>query len=289
MDGTVKLGFMKKTGKRDRLLLVALVIVAAGSLIYRVAGQGFLSDQRRSKDELQKALDGKAKTSVALEEARAQDKAQQKEFSDLKKNYDSTLKEITSCEERIPAAGSVTQLLGEVTRRSEGLGMDFESIRQNIEKGKEGYLNLNLDMKFSGPYSSVVNYLNRLENLSDYLSVSDIEISQTKDGASHAKTSMKISMLLLERGIDLTTTEKETPSETLVLKLDPFASKKPEIKDRSKDFKLSGIIGVGKDSTAIINDEVVRSGDKIGEWKVVQIKPDAVTLSNGTETVTLNR
>ena len=291
MDLIGQFGFIKKMGKRERLLLAALVIVVGGSLAYRVVGQGFFSEQKKSNSELQKALDDKAKASADLEEAKAQDKAQQKELSDLQRNYDNTLKEIASNEEKIPSAGSVTQLLGEITHRSDGLGMDFESIRQNIDREKEGYLKLKLDMKFSGPYSSVVNYLNRIENLSDYLSVSSIDISQAKEGASHAKTTMELSMLLLEKGIDLTVKDKEAPSAPLVLKLDPFASKRPENKDRAKEFKLSGITGAGKDSTAIINDEVVRAGAKLGEWEIIQIVSDAVTLSNGIETVTvtLNR
>ncbi|MDD4879394.1 MAG: type 4a pilus biogenesis protein PilO [Candidatus Omnitrophica bacterium] len=286
-----QLGFIKRMGKREKLLLAALVIVVGGSLIYRAVGQGFPSRQNKAKGALQKVMDDKAKASSDLEEARAQDRAQQKELADLQKNYDNTLKEIASYEEKIPAAGSITQLLGEITRRSEGLGMDFESIRQNIEREKEGYLRLKLDMKFSGPYSGVVNYLNRLNNLSDYLSVFDIEISQTKEGAPRAKTNMELSMLLLEKGMDLTIKEKETPPTPLVLKIDPFVSKKPENKDRSKEFKLSGITGAGKESTAIINDEVVRTGAKLGEWQVIQIVSDAVTLSNGIETVTvtLNR
>ena len=283
--------FIGGMGKRRKLLLAALVIVVAGSLIYNVVGKGFFSEQKKVKSELQKVLDDKAKASSDLEEAKAQDKAQQKELSDLQKNYNDALKEIASYEEKIPSAGSVTRLLGEITRRSEGLGMDFESIRQNIEREKEGYLKLKLDVKFSGPYSGVVNYLNRLENLSDYLTVSTIEISQTKEGAPHAKTNMELSMLLLEKGIDLTIKEKEEAPAPLVLKLDPFASKKVEKKDKSREFKLSGITQAGKDSTAIINDEVVRVGAKLGEWQVVQILPDAVSLSNGSETVsvTLNR
>ena len=291
MDWKGPLEFLKKMGKRERLLLIALVIVVGGSLVYRVVGQGLLSEQKKSNSELQKALDDKAKASADLEVVRAQDTAQQKELAGLQRNYDNTLKDIASYEEKIPAAGSVTQFLGEITRRSEGLGMDFESIRQNIDREKEGYLKLKLDMKFSGPYSSVVNYLNRLENLSDYLSVSSIDISQTKEGAQHAKTTKELSMLLLEKGIDLTIKEKEAPPAPLVLKLDPFVSKRPENKDKAKDFKLSGITGAGKDSTAIINDEVVRAGAKLGEWQVMQIVSDAVTLSNGIETVTvtLNR
>lgn len=290
MNGTGAAGFMGRIGKREKLLLWALVAVVVVILGLRV-GRGFLNEQGKMKAGLQKVLDEKARQAAKLEEARTQDKAQQKEFSDLQKNYGDTVKKIASYEERIPSADSMTLLLGEITRRSEGLSMDFESIRQNIDREKEGYLKLKLDMKFAGPYSSVVNYLNRIENISDYLTVSSVGISQTKEGTPHSKISMELSMLLLEKGIDLTVKEKEPPPAPLVLKLDPFTSKRVENKDKSKDFKLSGITQAGKDSTAIINDEVVRVGAKLGEWQVIQILPDAVVLSNGVETasVTLNR
>jgi hypothetical protein len=118
-----------------------------------------------------------------------------------------------------------------------------------------------------------------------------VEISQTKDGASHSKTNMQVSMLLLEKGVDLSVQGKGQSPEPLVLKMDPFASKKSGKKDGAGNFKLSGITQAGKDSTAIINDEVVKVGAKIGEWKVTQILPDAVTLTDGNDTVsvTLNR
>jgi Tfp pilus assembly protein PilO len=274
-------------GNRKRLIIISVAVVFGGLAAYSLVGQGFISEQKRVKSDLRKIGDEAAKTREKFPDI----KAEERELSDLQKSYDGILKDIASYEQKIPSAGSVSRLLGEMTRRSEGLNMDFESIRQNIEREKEGYLKLKLDMKFSGPYSSVVNYLNRLKNLSDYLTVPNIEISQTKEGAPHSKTSMQVSMLLLEKGVDLSIQYKEQAPETIVLKLDPFVSKKTDRKDKARDFKLSGITQAGKESTAIINDEVVKAGAKIGEWKVIQILPDAVTLSDGTETVsvTLNR
>ena len=276
---------------RRKLLLAALAVVAAGAIAFRIIGGGFLSERGKINAEMRKVMDEKEKIDAKFSEAKAQERDKAKEMAELQKAYDGIIKETSAYEAKIPSAGSVTRLLGEITRRSEGLGMDFESIKQSIEREKEGYLKLKLDMRFAGPYSSVVNYLNRLQNLSDYLRVSDIEISQTKEGASRAKTNMQLSMLLLEKGVDLTVKEKEEKFEPVVLKLDPFVSKKSEKKDKTRDFKLAGITQAGENSTAIINDEVVKVGAKIGDWKVVKILQDAVTLSDGIETVsiTLNR
>lgn len=51
---------------------------------------------------------------------------------------------------------------------------------------------------------------------------------------------------------------------------------------------LNGIIWDATEPYAIINDEVVRRGDRIGGCKVVDIKEDRVILDNGTEQITLN-
>ncbi|MFA5335823.1 MAG: type 4a pilus biogenesis protein PilO [Candidatus Omnitrophota bacterium] len=272
---------------RKKLLIISIAVVLGGLAAYSLVGQGFYSEQKKAKAELRKIEDEASKTRDKFPDI----KAEERELSELQKSYDGVLKDIASYEQKIPSAGSVSKLLGEMTRRSEGLGMDFESIKQNIEREKEGYLILKLDMKFSGPYASAVNYLNRLQNVSDYLTVPNIEISQTKESAPLSKTSMQVSMLLLEKGMDLGALDGAQATEPIILKSDPFVSKRAGGKDRSKDFKLSGITQAGKESTAIINDEVVKVGAKIGEWKVVKILPDAVTLSDGAEdvSVTLNR
>lgn len=281
-------GYFTKIGKREKILAGVLLVVLFGSLAYRIFGESFFSEQKGFKGSLQKIMD-----EIASKKAKFPDvKSQERENAKLREDYENTLKQIEDYEAKIPAAGSVSQLLGEITRRAEGLSMDFETIRQDIEREKEGYLKLKLDMKFSAPYSSVVNYLNRLQNLSEYLTVQDIEIAQTKEGGPQSKTNLELSMLLLEKGIDLTVKEKEDTFTPLVIKMDPFTSKRVEKKtEKAKDLKLAGITSAGKDSTAIINDEVVKVGGQVGDWKVIQILPDAVTLSDGAETVslTLNR
>jgi Tfp pilus assembly protein PilO len=281
-------GYFTKIGKRENILLGALLAVLFVSLAYRIFGESYFSEQKSFKGSLQKILDETASRKAKFPDI----KTQEKEIGKLRQDYDSVLKQIEDLESKIPAAGSVSQLLGEVTRRAEGLGMDFESIQQNIEREKEGYLKLKLGIKLSAPYSSVVNYLSRLQNLSEYLTVEDIEIAQAKEGVARSKTDLELSMLLLEKGIDLTLREKEAAFTPLVIKTDPFTSKRAgSSADKVKGLKLVGITSAGKDSTAIINDEVIKIGGQVGDWKVVQILPDAVTLSDGVETVsiTLNR
>ncbi len=281
-------GYFTKIGKREKILAGALLAVLVGAFAYRIFGESYFSEQKSFKGSLQKILDETASRQAKFPDI----KTQEAEVEKLRRDYDSVLKQIEDSEAKIPAAGSVSQLLGEITRRAEGLNIDFESIRQDIEREKEGYLKLKLDVKLSAPYSSVVNYLSRLQNLSEYLTVQGIEVTQAKEGAARSKTDLALSMLLLEKGIDLALREKEDTFAPLVIKTDPFTSKRVGSNaDKTKNLKLAGITSAGEDSTAIINDEVIKVGGQVGDWKVVQILPDAVMLSDGVETVsiTLNR
>lgn len=282
MNGTTPLDYFNKLGKRQKALFVLLAVVLFFSIGYRMFWQPYFSEQRKVKNDLQKTQD-----QIQVIKSKFPDiEMERKENAKLREEIESALKEVSTYEANIPSVGSVSQLLGEITRRSDGLNMDFESIRQDLKREKEGYLRLQLDMKFTSPYSSIVNYLRRLENLSDYLTVQEIGIAQTKEGAPQAKTDLQLSMLLVEKGIDLTVgKEAETPLP-LAIQRDPFVSKRME-KKKAKEFKLSGITWAGKDSTAIINDEVARVGTQIGEWKITQILPDAVMLSDGVDTVSV--
>lgn len=282
MNGTGILNYFDRLGKREKILVVLLCVILFGSIGYRMFLQPYLLEQRKFKNDLQKTQD-----QIQVIKSKFPDiETERKEIEKLRQEYESALKEISNYEVKIPSVGAVSQLLGEMTCRSDGLSVDFESIRQNMDKEKEGYLKLQLDMKFTSPYSSIVNYLRRLENISDYLTVHEIEISQTKEGAPQAKTALELSMLLVEKGIDLTMKKDEEVPLPLAVQRDPFISKKMA-KKKEKELKLSGITWAGKDSTAIINDEVARIGTQIGEWKIIQILPDAVILSDGTETVSV--
>ncbi len=281
MNGVAILDYLNRLGKRERALIFFLSVVLFLSIGYRMFWQPYLSQQKKFKNDLQKILNQvqSIKSQFPDTEAAKQENAK------LRREYESVLKEISAYEARIPSASSASQLLGGITGRSEGLNMDFESIRQNIEKEKEGYSKLQLNIKFASPYSSIVNYLRRLEKISDYLTVEGIGIAQAKEAGPQTKAELQLSLLLAERGIDLTLKEEEAPLP-LAIQRDPFVSREMK-RNVEKDFKLSGITWAGKNSTAIINNEVARVGTQIGEWKVTQILPDAVILSNGVETTSL--
>jgi len=69
---------------------------------------------------------------------------------------------------------------------------------------------------------------------------------------------------------------------------DPFGLEKLPEEESAVSFVLNGIIWDEDNPYAIINDEVVREGDKIRGYKVIEIKEGSVLLDDGTERFSLD-
>ena len=57
----------------------------------------------------------------------------------------------------------------------------------------------------------------------------------------------------------------------------------PEFEKRLSSLSLTGIISTDNGPAAVINNRIVRIGDKIGTNKVIQIKGDSVVLNDGSK------
>ena len=76
----------------------------------------------------------------------------------------------------------------------------------------------------------------------------------------------------------------QTEADKLGLHRDPFSTR---IIRLPGEFFLSGILWDTENSTAIVNNVVVRIGSVVEGYKVLDIQKDKVILSNGTKTVNL--
>ncbi len=68
---------------------------------------------------------------------------------------------------------------------------------------------------------------------------------------------------------------------------DPF-SRQSVSAVTARGLSLSGIAWDSEDPTAIIDSRIVRVGDEIGGYVVIEIRKDTVVLNNGTENLELN-
>ena len=63
---------------------------------------------------------------------------------------------------------------------------------------------------------------------------------------------------------------------------DPFSASKISREYQRADLELKGIsFGADKSGFAFINNEIVKSGDKVGDYEVVAIEKDKILLKRG--------
>lgn len=63
---------------------------------------------------------------------------------------------------------------------------------------------------------------------------------------------------------------------------DPFSSSKSAKEYQMADLQLKGIsFGSDKKGLAFINNEIVKSGDKVGDYEIIEVQKDRVLLRRG--------
>jgi len=198
--------------------------------------------------------------------------------------------EVESAERQLISAGGLGRLVGALARQGEGLQVAFESLKQHEEETAEK-AEASLDVAFTSPYEDLVNYLRRVERISPFLRVARLDVTEPKGGP---KTfgAVRISLAIPlrasaaegEPSLDVET----QPVEKLSLPRSPFTSRqRPREETERQALKVTGITWRGEASTAIVNDAVVRVGDEVDDFKVQQILPDKVILSDGAESYTV--
>jgi len=280
-------GKFNRLQKRQRTLVLFLGAAILFSFYYNTIYKPQSSALARVKMEL-------ANVNNRLVKLKSQipDIEKEKEILDAgKRNLDFLKAQLSSLELQLPTTGRIPQLLGELVRQAQGYSIDFVSIRPKTSKERKEYAELIIEMKFTSTYSDFANYLNRLESLSQFLRATDIAMDEMKDGfRAESDVVLNLAILLGEAGKTKPEEQKALQfSAPLSIERNPFFSKFRPVQEGAKkeEFRLSGIIATGKQPTAIINDEVYKAGDIIGNKKVKQILPNMVILTDGSESTVL--
>ena len=197
-------------------------------------------------------------------------------------------KEVDAMGTQLITVAELSTLLGELLKRGEGLQLTMDSIKQELQEDPE-QPELEVEMALRVSFEDMVNYLRRVEGLSPFLKVSRLVVSQSKGGGSLQEVQMVLATPLRvssqASGLALLSGGSV---ERIQLARSPFVSKERKSgQERQKDFKVTGIAWQQEDSTAIVNEEVVRVGDKVFNLTVQQILPDQVVLSDGVESYTV--
>jgi len=274
--------------KQQRILILLFIAVILFNFYYNAIYKWQSGALRRVKSEWQNLNKRMIKIKSQLpdiEREKESLKTSQKRLNSLKN-------QLSSLELQLPTYSRIPQLLGELVNQAQGYSIDFISIRPKMMRAKREYAQLTIEMKFNAPYSGFVNYLNRLESISQFLRATEITLEQLKGGFSGAsEVTLTLTTLLGEEYETIPEERLKAPQQVSPLQIErsPFFSKfrpdQPEAK--KEEFCLSGIIATGLQPTVIINDEVYRIGDMIGNKKIKQILPNMVILSDGKESIVL--
>jgi Tfp pilus assembly protein PilO len=273
--------------KRQRTLVLFLAAAILFSFYYNIIFKPQSTALARAKTEWQSINNRLTKLKSQLPDIQKEKES----LNGAKRNLETLKTQLSSLELQLPTTGRIPQLLGELVRQAQGYSIDFVSIRPKTSKEKKEYAELIIEMKFNSTYSDFANYLNRLESLSRFLRATDIALEEMKDGfRGESGVTLTLATLLGEAQAPGPGEIKEPAfAAPLSIERNPFLSKfRPAKEGEKKDeFQLSGIISNAKVPTAIINDEVYRVGDIIGNKKVKQILSNMVILTDGRESTVL--
>lgn len=274
------LNYYKKLNRKEKILAAAFISVVFISIymkvIYGPLSRGITEYRLQAKD-LGNRLEEKG-LKLPNEENKRENLAA---LVEEKEAYAKKLEEFKS---KMPSRGSTSGLIGEFSRQAKGI--ELISLRQRIE-AKEKQPHLFIEMKFEAPYKQSVNYINRLETISPLLKVTKAELSSPDKSGSQVISQLVFSIPLASSGTGAKFEAKEAEPLSFSEK-NIFGLAKIEAKEeKANDFQLDGITFHFRKPTAIINGEVVAIDNKVDGFRVKEILPKSVILTDGQQDYSL--
>ncbi|MCK5306936.1 MAG: type 4a pilus biogenesis protein PilO [Candidatus Omnitrophica bacterium] len=271
----------KKLKYREKILVVAFIAFIGFNVysqtIYKPLSRG-IKRYKGQSERFRSRLKGLKAKIPSLDKQKGKTAMLDEECENL-------LSQIGRIRSALPATGNIAQLLAEFSRQAKEK-VKLLSLRKKIEIN-DNYSRIFIEVEFNAVYKEVINYIKRLESISPFLKIEEIELSNSSSGNKEVSGRMIFSSLLT----NFSSVEQLIAKDVLEITSDTrdiFISKsKNFIKEKKKELKLEGITYNAEKSTAIINGEVVKIGSQIGNFKIIQILPEGVILTDDAEECTL--
>jgi len=285
----------KQLKPKEKRMLAVLAVVVMGVMYYNL----LLKPNFAKIAGLNTQIDDARARAKAFNGSKAQGGALAKELEDINARIKAVKAQIADTEAKLLGASDVPRLLSQLINCAQGLGINFASVTQKEQPDKSGFSRQLVDVKFDATYAQMLNYLCKIESISDVVKVDEANIMRPKEGSGDViSADITLSALLSNsaqaRG-QVNACGATVAGRELAVSRDPFAPLvKPQEKPAKKpNFKLIGITfnDAGGDSTVIINDTVLKKGEKVEGWIVKAISVDSVVLEGDglTETLKVER
>lgn len=194
-------------------------------------------------------------------------------------------KQLVALERQLPQQDSLPNLLGRLVKQSDGYDLDFKLIKPIDEEGDDTYNRLNIEMRFLSDFTSVVNYLRRLENIFEFLTTDSILVKNIEeDDVEGLQVTMYLSTLLADQSFEnkpLSKMNLISNSADIIPTRNPYqpiGMKKVKEEEEQKIYVLSGVILNGNKPTAIIDNDIYTLNDMIDDSKIKKISSEGVVL-----------
>ena len=279
---------------QTKVFLTALVLF---SVVFNTVYKPQKKKKEKLQSSLQKLKNKEFKLKTQIQDLKIDDSVLVKENKALN-HLEMSLKKL---EGQLPQQDKLPDLLREILKQSEGYMISFNLIKPLKKEPESEYQQFKMEMQFSVTYKNLIKYLYRLEKSFPFIGISQLNIDMNDDVDKEEKinrenlnVSVVLSTLLVEESKSTIDFKKLATSLSMTSQQadrDPFVSKfMPKIKiekEEETEYKLSGIISRGKYPTVIINNEVYKLGDWVGESQIQTITSNKVVLINGKTTNTL--
>jgi Tfp pilus assembly protein PilO len=269
----------------ERRLFIFLCLAAAASVYFN----GVLRPAFSEAEKLKRQADDNISRQQQLAAQMPDIAAARRELKKLEADADALRGKVASAEAGLPGAGQVPQILSGFIRRAQALGVEISSLKQEFREERPGFVRLYADLKFTCGFDKAVSFLAGIESSLPFARVEEMEIEQSREDSARMVTALLRICAVLD-----TSSQKQgriaaesSPSAAREIKAgrSPFTPRFIVEKINKKKFILTGITyrGDGRESSAIINGNIVRVGSQIEGAGVERILPDAVIVNNGAE------
>lgn len=278
----------KAVNSTTKMLVILLIL----TVLFNIGFNKIYKPQERELAKLKRKLVS-LENEVLEVESEFPDFEEKNELLDQKKTEINKLKkELSSKESQLLSKKNLPELLNVLLEQSPQYLVDFNLVKPVEGEEDNVYEQLNIEMQFDAGFNGVIDYLERLEKSFQYIQTKGVVISSEEAVNEQLGIKLVLSTYLtdyLKDKISLPVIDKTKQTSASAIKRDPFYSADilftQDVEEQA--YQLSGIISQGTQPTAIIDDEVYRVGDYVGDSQVKEILYNKVVLEKKGKLKTL--
>ncbi|MBF0491165.1 MAG: type 4a pilus biogenesis protein PilO [Deltaproteobacteria bacterium] len=192
-----------------------------------------------------------------------------------------------------------SELVAELTKAEYEKLAHLEDYNFGVKVQKAGFSQMDLDLKLTGSYDGIAEYLATIRSFPQIVKIESIEVKPLdQNNRSQVRLIAKGTLYVGDPKtppIAQSTTSRSDTATDILIELNssknsksPFAAKPREIGAWSvRDLMLTSTMAGSAHPSALINGKLFEVGDEVAEFKLAEVRPQEVVLQRGEVQVVL--